>query len=524
MRKLLWIGILLLPRPAAALPDATWVVSVGNNHGYRSETGLLYAERDARAVADALRSHGGVPSRQIRVLLDEGTDTVRRTLEDINAAIRRRSDKERTALVVYYSGHADAGALHLGSDDFTLAELTDLVQGSAATLRLLVIDACRSEANTRNKGMAATESFAVDLADNGGVAGFVTIASSAAGEASQESDALRGSFFSHHLVNALRGAADNDRNGRVTLSEAYSYAYDLTVKSTGRTLALQHPTYSYDVEGQGDLILSTPGGDATRFGKLELGTAATYVIMDESRREVIAEVAPSAEKAQVAMPARSYFVQQRNRDFYREYDVRVPAGGTVRLASIASRRVEYDRLVRQRGGVNAYTQSLSVLGGVQTGLLPGEDPMALAAFTYGFDLPWLSLGLRTRVGGVSGDGLDAQSPRSRTSLGVDLVAQRFIDLRLLTLGFGVTVGGTVHRQTFEELRDRVADSRTSYGFSFGALFSAERSLGAGFALRLEGGPIADAFPAADPGPQGNLQDRTEFNISGYGALGVAWRF
>ncbi|MEO1171953.1 MAG: caspase family protein, partial [Myxococcota bacterium] len=301
---------------------------MGNNHGYRSETSLLYAESDARAVADALRAHGGVPSRQIRVLLDEGTETVRRTLEDINAAIRRRSDRERTALVVYYSGHADAEALHLGSDDFAVDELTDLVEGSAATLRLLVIDACRSEANTRNKGVAATESFSVDLADSGGVAGFVTIASSAAGEASQESDELRGSFFSHHLVNALRGAADNDRNGRVTLSEAYSYAYDLTVKSTGRTLALQHPTYSYDVEGQGDLVLSTPGGDSKRFGKLELGPAATYVIMDEDRRELLAELSPSAKNAQVALPARSYFVQQRNRDYYREFDVKVPAGGT----------------------------------------------------------------------------------------------------------------------------------------------------------------------------------------------------
>ncbi|MEM6731046.1 MAG: caspase family protein [Myxococcota bacterium] len=512
----------LLAKDAHALPERTWVVAVGNNHGHRTETSLLYAESDARSMADVLRAHSGIPSRQIRVLLDEDPSVVRRTLEDVNATIRRFSDREKTAFVIYYSGHADAKQLHLGSQDFEVAELRDLVQGSSADLRLLVIDACRSGSATRSKGMRGADTFAVELDEASGVEGFVTIASSALGEASQESDELRGSFFSHHWVNALRGAADNDLDGQVTLSEAYSYAYGQTVKSTGRTLALQHPTYTYDVEGQGDLVISTPGRDESRFGRLRLAEPTEYLIMDRSRRELVAEVNPSTQNAVIALPARDYFVQERHREYYREFNVSVPVGGEIALNPTQAARVEYDRLVRKRGGTDNYTHSFTALGGVQSGLLPGEGATPSATLGYGLDFPWLSLGLRTRLATVEDTGLDERAPRTRRSVAVDLAVQRFIDTRLLTLGFGVTVGGTMHNQSFD-LENREADERTGFGFSFGALFSVERSLGRGVSVRLEGGPVADAFPAAEPTPQGNLNERTEFQITGWGALGLVWR-
>jgi hypothetical protein len=45
------------------------------------------------------------------------------------------------------------------------------------------------------------------------------------GEAAQEWSFLRGSLFTHHLLAALRGAADIDGDGRVSLSEAYTHAF-----------------------------------------------------------------------------------------------------------------------------------------------------------------------------------------------------------------------------------------------------------------------------------------------------------
>jgi hypothetical protein len=57
--------------------------------------------------------------------------------------------------------------------------------------------------------LAAPE-LSLPLDKHVGAAGTAILSSSTADETSQESDRLRGSFFSHHLVNALRGAADRD--------------------------------------------------------------------------------------------------------------------------------------------------------------------------------------------------------------------------------------------------------------------------------------------------------------------------
>ena len=61
------------------------------------------------------------------------------------------------------------------------------------------------------------------------------LAATAASEDAQESDELRGSFFTHYLVSGLLGAADEDGDGAVTLAEAYDHAYAATLRATSRT-------------------------------------------------------------------------------------------------------------------------------------------------------------------------------------------------------------------------------------------------------------------------------------------------
>src|SRR5438045_311950 len=70
-------------------------------------------------------------------------------------------------------------------------------------------------------------------------------------------DAIGGSYFSHHLASGLLGGADKSGDGQVTLFEAYAYAYDRTVADTAESAAgAQHPTFSYDLAGNGDLVLT----------------------------------------------------------------------------------------------------------------------------------------------------------------------------------------------------------------------------------------------------------------------------
>ena len=60
------------------------------------------------------------------------------------------------------------------------------------------------------------------------------MASSSATELSQESDQLASSYFTHHLLLALRGAGDANQDGKVSLDEAYRYTYNRTLAGTRR--------------------------------------------------------------------------------------------------------------------------------------------------------------------------------------------------------------------------------------------------------------------------------------------------
>ncbi|MCK7469824.1 MAG: hypothetical protein MZU95_02755 [Desulfomicrobium escambiense] len=56
--------------------------------------------------------------------------------------------------------------------------------------------------------------------------GKVIITASSANEVSVEKDELQHGVFTYYLLEGLRGKADTDRDGMVTVDEAYRYVYD----------------------------------------------------------------------------------------------------------------------------------------------------------------------------------------------------------------------------------------------------------------------------------------------------------
>lgn len=524
MRTLL-LGTLLLASTAFALPPETWVVSIGNNEGMGTDVTLLYAESDAKEVAEALKSTAKVPGARTQLLLGEDAESVRRALVELNALIRMRgADGTPSALVVFYSGHADATALHLGTSQLELEELKKLVAGSAAGVRVLIVDACRSGALTRVKGVAPAASFAIEMRDTVATEGLAIITSSASGESAQESDRLGSSLFTHHLVNALRGAADSNDDGRVTLTEAYGYTYAQTLRSSGETVSLQHPTYSYDVKGRGELVLSVPAEAQGRVGRLVLTGDALHVVTREKREgPVVAEVLPQGGRRELLLPAQSYFIQERRSAEFREYEVTLAAGSVVELSKIPYRAVRYDRLVRQRGGERTVAPHLMVLGGMRGPMVNGSTVGPQLQVGGGVDLPAASLGLRVRGFTDSGASVDNGLQHRDWELGVGVLVSRSIDLPVVTLTFGLLLEYVHFRQDFTTAV-RIAPPRSASGGSFAGLVALELPLGAGFGLRLEGGPVASLFPLTQVEPMGMATTTVVRGaVSGYVSGGLTWR-
>jgi hypothetical protein len=161
----------------------------------------------------------------------------------------------RTEVLFYYSGHADEQGLLLGDDRYSYRSLRDRLDQIPSDVRIAVLDACASGAFTRPKGGRARPAFLVDESAN--MRGHAFLTSSAATEAAQESDRIRASYFTHYLVSGFHGAADLSGDGKVTLGEAYQFAFNETL---GRTVdskgGPQHPSYEINLSGTGDVVMT----------------------------------------------------------------------------------------------------------------------------------------------------------------------------------------------------------------------------------------------------------------------------
>ena len=235
-----------------------YLLSAGANNGGRERVLLRYAVTDARSFASVLVEMGGVERENALILTNPGSRELLGGIANLNnliAGAKAIDSGVRSEVFVYYSGHADASGLKLGGETLSWADFRNAVNGISADVRVAVIDACGSGAITRAKGGVARPAFMHDASSD--MKGYAYLTSSNENEVSQESDHIRGSYFTHALLSGMRGAADMTGDGRVTINEAYQYAFNETLQSTQNTTAgTQHPSRDMNLAGTGDIVIT----------------------------------------------------------------------------------------------------------------------------------------------------------------------------------------------------------------------------------------------------------------------------
>ena len=505
--------LLVVCAAAAARADPNrFAVVIGDNRGDRDEVVLRYAESDAERIAGVLRTLGGFQPENVVTLTDLPAGEVRRALISINARVRQLGGD--SLMIVYYSGHADAEALHLGGSRLSVGELRDLVTGSAATARVLITDACRSGAITRVKGGTPAPEFAIDIATPVGAQGVAMLSSSAAGESSQESDALAASFFTHALVSALLGAADANHDGAVTLGEAFAYAKERTLAATSRTVVgPQHPTFRLDLGGREDLVLTRPGAEHRHVGTLAFTRAGVYAVhKGGAEGPVVAELASADDDGRIALEPGRYFVTRREVDHLEQGRFDVVAQQVTRVQPSAMQRIDYARVVRKGGTVRSATGSLFADGGVR-GELIGLGTAWRTEVGGRVDLRQVALALR--LGFASSDRNNGRLDIATRELSVAVDALRAFDVGPLTLDIGLEAGGSWFQQTFH---DPMTPDRGSGGAFVGAVGQIEAPLPRRLYLAIEIAALFYFLRAGDA--NGNSTTSTAPTYRANAGLGV----
>jgi hypothetical protein len=309
VRFILPLAALALSLPAVATAETRRIaVVLGNNVGGPADKPLHYAEDDATKVADVLGQLGDVPVSNLFVLRGGSRADLQGALARVSALVTayRKQPDDRTVLVFYYSGHSDGEALNLGPDRVSYQELKIWLVDTKADVRVAFIDGCKSGALVQSKGGTRAPAFDINLNDQLDASGDAIVSSSAADELALESREIRGSFFTHHLVSGLRGAADASGDGRITLAEAYRYAFDHTLAATSSTGTRQHPAYNFRISGKGELVLTEVTQPSAAL-ELPEGFERALVVLVR-RDQVIAEVT-SDNARKVALAPGEYAVR-----------------------------------------------------------------------------------------------------------------------------------------------------------------------------------------------------------------------
>jgi hypothetical protein len=245
-----------------------WAVIVGvNDYEDTDNYGQLsVCVKDAKAVYQQLIV-SGFESGAIRLLADDIDDTqklpykvnILKTLTSV-----AKATEPDDVLVFYYSGHGDEdenqgylvvrdGHLPVLKDTAVpIARVKEIMESAHARGKVIVLDACHSGARIGAKGpkpmSAEFKRRVFEQAE-----GLAILASCTQGQLSYEWQAHERSVFTYYLLEALKGEADRDQKGFVTVQDANRHVVDSV-----KFWAVQHnrvQTPTAEVKVIGDIIL-----------------------------------------------------------------------------------------------------------------------------------------------------------------------------------------------------------------------------------------------------------------------------
>ncbi|AGC46021.1 ICE-like protease [Myxococcus stipitatus DSM 14675] len=443
-RSLLFLS-LFLPAVASAAPSDSNAAStpvrrlallVGVNDGGPGRAKLRYAVTDANSFGQVLEELGGVQPQDRLMMLEGDRPALESALARFKAMVAAaKSPGGRTEALIYYSGHSDEEGLLLHKDRFGYRELRQALEQLPADVRIAILDSCASGTLARQKGGVRRPAFLVDAST--AVRGHAILTSSSEDEVSQESDRIGGSFFTHNLVSGMRGAADATGDGRVTLHEAYQFAFHETLARTERTRGgAQHPAYDIELAGTGELVMTDLRTTSAVLVVGE-GVEGRLFIRDQPGRLVVELNKLAGRSTELGLQPGHYTVMRESRGASSQAKLVVDKGGRTVLADSAFLPMMGELTAMRGGSAGAGGDSLAMTTPVEgtgrhrrflnLGLLPKMQTNSLFGDTdvdnaLSFSLGVASMGRLDGFALAMGANWNADSIRGvQTSLGINVV-------------------------------------------------------------------------------------------------------
>lgn len=195
----------------------------------------------------------------VKIVFNQPESIVREAIDEFFD--RKKSDD---MLLLYFSGHGirdEMGALYLALKNTNLLRLRatgiksdfirEAMDQSYSKRQILILDCCNSGAFAQGTKASVGGSIGTATAFKGNGYGRVILTASDATQFAWEGNRVIGetqnSLFTHFLIEGIKGNADKDGDGKITIDDLYEYAYEQTINKNPK----QTPgKWSYSQKGE----------------------------------------------------------------------------------------------------------------------------------------------------------------------------------------------------------------------------------------------------------------------------------
>lgn len=248
-----------------------WAVLIGiDNYDDATIRTLDYCVSDIKLFCSVLinEERGKFNPDKVKLLIQDDADrSINPIRSNILSALNHlsRVATKNDSILIYFSGHGfeDKGKSYLLPSDASVDVLSEtaisiewinnIIEESEARVKVIIFDACHSGArlDKANIGPMKGEFYNAIFKEAEGKA---VLSSSKINEVSYEWSEKKQSVFTHFLVEGMRGKADYDRDGIISITDINKYVTGNVKAWSFKEGVQQTPTLQYWVSG--DIILS----------------------------------------------------------------------------------------------------------------------------------------------------------------------------------------------------------------------------------------------------------------------------
>ena len=214
-----------------------WVMAVGVSRYASDDLDLEFADADAEAMTEALRAAARRgPYREVRSLVLTNEDATRQSIMEGLSRFLGQAGPDDVA-VLFVAGHGvrdlESGSYYflphpatadtLLSDGLRMSDFDELLRIVRRNVRsvIVMLDTCHAGAlGIPTRRMVTADEMAAQVTSG---EGFFLLAATRPGEESKEQTALGHGAFTFATLEGLRGSADADQDGALTVAELFAY-------------------------------------------------------------------------------------------------------------------------------------------------------------------------------------------------------------------------------------------------------------------------------------------------------------